>query len=179
MTPLALYLVSAMSFWCPREDHLFREASAITEARYDDIASTIADVATDREQAPVFEGPDGRERTAILLASIAGFESGCFRDDVHFCARTGSGDGGHAWGLYQSHLSRARVCWSLRSATVVALEQVRESFAACSNERPAWRLSVYASGSCAAGHREAENRYKRAATWWRGHPLASAVAASS
>lgn len=179
MTPLAMYLTSAMTFWCPVGDHAFREGAAITEARYADIASTIADVATDHEQAPVFEGADGRERTAILLASIASFESGCFRDDVHFCARTGSGDGGHAWGIYQSHLSRARVCWSLRSATVVALEQVRESFAACSSEPWRYRLSLYASGSCAAGHREAENRSKRAAMWWTEHPLPSAVAASS
>ena len=179
MTPLALYLAGAMQFWCPIGDHAFRERAAITEARYADIASTIADVASDLGEAPLFEGGDGRERTALLLASIASYESGCFRTDVQFCAPTGSGDGGHAWGIYQSHLSRARVCWSLRSATLVALEQVRKSVAACSREPWRYKLSLYASGSCASGHREARNRYERASIYWGEHPLDTGRASTS
>ncbi len=168
MTPLALYLSAALHAWCPANQHLFVEAAAITEARYADIADTIATIALDPAEGPLFAGGDGRARTALLLASIASFESGCFRGDIQFCAA--SGDSGRAWGLYQSHAGRTRVCWSLQAATVVALRQVRESFVACEQLEPDRWLNEYASGTCSRGTRESRNRWNRARDWMRVHP---------
>jgi hypothetical protein len=153
-----------MLSWAPLTEHAFVEARAVTEARYAAIADDIASVAL--AEPPLFAGDDGRARTAVLLAAIASVESGGFRGDVAFCRRPG--DRGHAWGLYQSHTARERVCSSVREATRVALEQVRESINACLPlDAPA--LAAYASGSCRKGHSAARSRWDRAAAWMRAH----------
>jgi hypothetical protein len=170
MTPLAAYLFAAMVAWSPLEHHHYHEGEPVTVARYQDIASSIADVALDPAESPVFAGDDGRVRTAVLLAAIASFESCGFRSDVAWCSPSGLGDHGHAAGLFQSHRSKARACWSLQSAARLALEQVRESFAACQANEPAVWLAAYTSGSCSRGWLQARNRWDRAAEWMRRSP---------
>lgn len=170
MTPLAAYLYAAMTAWSPLAQHHYAEGEPVTVARYQDIAESIASVALDPAEPPVFAGDDGRARTAVLLAAIASLESGGFRSDVAWCSASGLGDHGHAAGLWQSHRSKSRACWSLQSAAHLALEQVRESFVACQALDPAVWLAAYASGSCSRGWVQARNRWDRAASWMAGHP---------
>jgi hypothetical protein len=170
MTTLATYLFAAMTAWSPLSQHHYVEGEAVTVARYQDIASSIAAVSLDPAEQPLFAGSDGRARTAVLLAAIASFESGGFRSDVAWCSPSGLGDHGHAAGLWQSHRSKARACWSLQSAAHLALEQIRESFVACEREDPAVWLAAYASGSCSRGWVQARNRWDRAASWMKVHP---------
>jgi hypothetical protein len=169
MTPLALYVSASMHAWCPVADHLYVEAAPITEARFADIAQTIADVADDPIETPAFIGADGRLRTAVLLAAIASYESGCFRAAVQFCQV--GGDNSRAWGLYQSHAGRARVCWSQHDAAVIALQQVRDSFHDCAGNTAAERLASYCSYDCEHGRAAARKRYGRAADWIAAHPF--------
>ena len=168
---LPAYLYAAMTAWAPPSSHAYAEAPAITEARYQAIASDVASVALDPDEQPLFAGDDGRARTAVLLLAVASLESGGFRGDVQSCAVTG--DHGRARGLFQSHRSGDRVCTTAREATRVALEQIRESFVMCEREDPAVWLAGYVSGSCGRGWMASRRRWDRAADWMKTHPVAA------
>ena len=161
------YLLIAMHACAPVAQHAYVEDPVITETRYLAIATDVASVALDPDEAPLFDGEDGRLRTAVLILSVASSESGGFRGDVAFCRR--AGDGGRAWGLYQSHRSTERVCSSVREATRVALSDLRGSMAMCKHEAEDVRLAAYASGSCTRGWFAARQRWTRARDWVRTH----------
>jgi hypothetical protein len=173
LSALVAYLLVAFEAWAPASSHAFVESRAITDCRYIDIATTIATVALDPAEPPLFPGPNGRAETAVYLGAIASVESGQFSAKVQFCQTLG--DGGTAAGLFQSHKSTRRACWSLESATRMALEQVRESFTACTKVgAPA--LAAYASGSCRKGWAAARMREDRALSWVSAHPFPTAGA---
>ena len=78
---LTTYLLTAMLAWVPAKAHQARETADATQARYASIASDVAIVASDPAEPPLFQGSDGRVRTALLLLSVAYWES-AFRPDV-------------------------------------------------------------------------------------------------
>jgi hypothetical protein len=78
---LASYLLAAMTSWMPMKNHLQSEAPDVTEARYEQIAADVAQIATDSDEEPLFQGEDGRVKTALLLLSVAFYESN-FRGDI-------------------------------------------------------------------------------------------------
>ena len=118
MSPLVSYLFAAMVAWSPLERHSFAEGRPVTEARYLEIASSVAAVSAEAD--PLFAGGDGRARTAVLLLSIASFESGGFAGDVQSWTRRG--DQGRARGLWQTHTTWAESCTTVHEAARVALE---------------------------------------------------------
>ena len=167
MTSLASYVLAAILSWSPVAVHASYEHTAGTEARLASIAADIADVAA--TEPPLFAGPDGRARTAILLAAVASFESGRFDGRVQSCQRRG--DNGKALGLFQTHATWAESCTTVREAARVALGRMRESFARCEQNEPDTWLAAYASGSCSRGFFAARHRWERAAEWMRSHPV--------
>ncbi len=165
MSALATYILVALMAWCPPHEHDFTRVDvAETVARYSQIADDIALVA---EESPLFAGDDGPLRTAVLLASVASFESGNLRADIDSCEA--SGDGGKAWSLWQLHRPKERICGSRRDAARAAVDMLRASMSACRALTQAERLAVFASGRCSSGRRESRNRWDRAASWLRDH----------
>lgn len=111
---LTHYILTAMLSWTPIQNFTMHgEAEDHARARLQDIASDIASVFTDSNEAPVFSGPTGRVRSALLLASIGSFEGGWqqFVEEGD-CNKTGykadgrgSCDGGFAFTSWQIHIA--------------------------------------------------------------------------
>lgn len=100
---LTNYLLAAMTAWMPITSHAHSEAPEVTEARYEQIAADIAEVALDPDEAPLFAGEDGRVKTALLLLSVAYHESR-FRGDVDAGrCKPYECDHGKAFSLWQLH----------------------------------------------------------------------------
>jgi hypothetical protein len=104
LTTIVAYLVSAMLAWAPTSNHAMYDANQqVTRDRYNSIATDIAAVAMDPAEPPLFEGENGRVETALVLLSVAFWESGFAArvDDGH--CRPGECDGGLAVSLWQIH----------------------------------------------------------------------------
>ena len=165
---LSAYLLSAMTSWVPLEQHRYYETAAETDARYRAIAQDIAVVALDPEEAPLFAGDDGRAKTALLLASVASFES-TFNGKVDDCRV--SGDAGKAHGLWQTHASKAQVCADRLAAARIALRMVRDSFTQCRAQNLSDKLSHFTDGVCKHTWARSRQRVDRAVRYWSAHRL--------
>ena len=165
---LANYLVIAMLAWCPAKTHAFTgETPGQTENRYEGIATSIAAVALDEQETPLFGGREGRAKTALLLASIASFETGGFNKKIDTDAATG--DSGTAHCNMQLHQSTQGSLDCYRKSLV----WLHSSFKDCEHLPLLWRMSEYASGVCAQGHVASEHRMKRAMSYWANSPFSS------
>lgn len=81
-----------------------KETQAETYERYNEIAQDLVTVVYDEKELPLFKGPQGRAKTALLLLAIAKYESS-FRKDVDYgLGDKGRGDGGQSWCLGQIKL---------------------------------------------------------------------------
>ncbi len=135
-------VLGLMTRLVPVSEHAFREPRAVTEARYEAFAVTVAGVAFDESEAPL---PGlSRTRTALVLAAIAARESS-FRGDVMSCDVYGMGK---AAGPFQAEALRyrGRACGSWESATRLALEMAAESMTICARSPLADRLAFYTDG---------------------------------
>ena len=113
MQSLIQYIFAAMIAWTPLQSLTsYGETVDQVRARYLAIASDIATGAMSPDEPPLFSGPSGRARTALLLASIGSFEGGwqrfveegdCNKDGFH-ADRRGNCDGGHAFTSWQIHV---------------------------------------------------------------------------
>lgn len=172
-TALASYILAFMVAKYPVENHRFLGVSdEYTMNRYRAIAADIADVALDPEEPPVFRSRevtassrdlDGRVKTAMLMASIARFESGGFREDVDNLTK--KGDGGRAVCLLQLHLWENEVVMDRPSCLRAGLRHIRASYKACHD------LSGYTVGHCVENEPQAANRSGMAKEWLRDHPF--------
>lgn len=148
---LVTYLLAAMLFWSPLHDHIVHEDPAKRLIRYQSIASDIAEVVMDPNEKPVFQGEWGREKTALLLASIAWHESG-----FHEAVDTGikRGDNGRSVCIMQvmTHTKGTTYNYTadyllkdrkncIRAALLIARHKCKGGIYK--------RLRAYASGSCA------------------------------
>lgn len=70
---IAAYLLPAMFTWVPVSNHTYYEKEDVTVARYESIAADIAEVSL--VEKPLYAGDLGQVKTALMLASIASFES--------------------------------------------------------------------------------------------------------
>lgn len=167
MNPLASFVLAAMMAWVPVTDHSYYEAEDKTQARYEEIAQVIEEVALDPAHLPLFDGEDGRIKTALLLASIASTESFYARDAVT-CKK--SGDNGLAWGPWQTHSGKKRTCSSLIVAAGIAYEMIKTSFDACKGYQLIDRLTLYTSGGlCRNDSWPSRYRMRRALNWYNKH----------
>jgi hypothetical protein len=95
-----------------------------------------------------------------VLARIAWYES-ALRSDVAMCQTLG--DYGKSLGLFQiqpqSPQDRRAACGSVFQQVQLALAMVRKSADACPGFTGADELSLYVSGKCVRGMREAKHRW--------------------
>jgi hypothetical protein len=175
MENLVTYLVAAMVAWVPIHAHAPIESPDVVHARYESIAHDAVSVALEAGEAPLFDGPDGRAQTAVLMLSVASFESS-FRKSVD--EGVGRGDHGYSYCLMQIHVGdgHTREGWSGRQLVEdrklcfrAALHILRASFGACRSLPVDDRLSAYASGRCFADALVSRSRIGRARRWWESH----------
>jgi hypothetical protein len=165
---IASWLVVAMNAWVQPLPH---DESA--QERYRSMADDITEVVYDVNEKPLYEGPNGRAKTALFMASIAGFESS-YTADVDSGKKRGTvGDAcimqlvisGHnrlhlvgdvyewsrteGW-TYEDILADRKKC--IRGALHIA----RESFRICHS------LSLYTVGKCDPKEPKARHREERA-----------------
>jgi hypothetical protein len=180
MHELVAYLITAMLAWSPVADHTYYEPREETLARYAGIARTIAKVALDPAEAPLFGGPDGRAETALFVSSVAYYESGGFRRDVELgTGKHARGDSGRSWCLMQVNIGGGKTAESWSGPELVldqekciraGLHRMRESFAHCKAQTFVDRLSGYTNGRCLDGADAAHRRTHRAVDFWQRHP---------
>jgi hypothetical protein len=175
MESLVAYLVAAMIGWVPLHVHAPTESVDEVHARYESIARDVVTVAFDEAEAPLFSGPEGRTQTALLMLSVASYESG-YRvkvDDGRVF-----GDHGHSYCLMQIKVGTGvtREGWTghdlvtdRRLCFRAALHMLRSSFGACHTLPVDDRLSAYASGHCFADAAISRSRVVRARTWRESH----------
>lgn len=136
--------------------------------RYEDIASDIVDVASEN---PLYDGEEGIAKTALLMASIASYES-FYRKDVDTLKV--KGDNGAALCLMQVHPRKGEDLSDRKNCFRVALMRIHESFSACRFLPFEDRLSAYTRGTCAKDS-ASEWRVGRAHRWWKAHPFDTGV----
>jgi len=166
---LVIYLTTAMSAWVPMPNHGYYEGLGMTQIRYSEIATTIAVAVLDENQTPIFNDEDdlsNRVKTGLLLASIAAYESS-FKKDVDSCKE--GGDHGLAWGIWQTHANKNKVCADRAVAVQVALRMIETSFRNCKNRNINDRLSIYTDGICHTNWRRSRSRVERALSWHKKH----------
>jgi hypothetical protein len=185
MNSLVAYLVAAMVGWVPLRVHAPIESVDEASSRYDSIAEDVAAVAMDEEEAPLFGGPDGRIQTALLMLSVASFESG-YRKKVD--DGRGLGDHGRSFCLMQIKVGRGvtREGWTGQDLVTdrkrcfrAALHILRTSFGVCHDLPLEDRLSAYASGHCFADAAISRSRVGRARAWRAAHALPRAIPTDS
>ena len=138
-------------------------------------------MALDENEASLFDGEGGRSETALLLLSVASYESafnarvddGTRRGDhgLSYCLmqiRVGEGATREGWSGKQLVEDRKR-CFR------AALHILHASFTACRRLPIDDRLSAYASGHCFADARISRSRVFRARSWWESHALPPAI----
>ncbi len=163
------WLVGAMLSWVPPLHDSDR-------VRYEAIARDLVAVAYDDAEAPIFSGEGGRAKTALLMASIASFESG-FRADVDDGRTTG--DHGRSYCLMQVQVfGRTAEGWTGHDLVAdrkkcfhAALKRIRYSFDWCKSHALEDRLSGYTTGLCRDGEHLARDRFFRARAYWARTPF--------
>lgn len=170
---MAAWLLAAMIAWNPPAQH--REGEQAATTRYDSIAHDIASVSLEPDEAPLFDGPVGRAQTALLIASVASFES-TFRKDVD--TGTLQGDHGRSWCILQIQVyGKTAEDWTgqqlvedRKRCVKAGLHRMRQSFTMCKHLPLIDRLAGYTLGQCKE-EPKAEWRTRRALGWWKGHPF--------
>jgi hypothetical protein len=166
---LASWVLAAMMTWVP-----LRSDAELT--RYDAIAHDFAAVALDAAEEPPFSGDLGRAKTALLMASIASFESG-YRADVDDGRTTG--DHGQSYCIMQVRvIGKTREGYAgkdliedRKKCMRVALRFIRESFRWCQASALEDRLSGYTVGSCKENERFSRDRVLRDKWFWNKSPF--------
>ncbi len=175
MQSLVTYLVGAMIAWVPLSSQPSSEARADAQARYESIAQDVASVVTDDAEAPLFDGPDGRAQTALLMLSVASFESS-YRKTVDDGRRRG--DGGHSYCLMQVRVGGATTREGFTGQELIddrkrcfraALHLLHLSFNACHSLPVEDRLGAYATGHCFLAASVSRTRVERARNYSRAH----------
>jgi hypothetical protein len=170
---LATYVLAAMLAWS--RPHA-QPKNADDAAWLGSIAQDIADVSLEGE--PLFKDDASHARTALLLASVARYESSfaswvdaglcndkAWRDsnpDIH---RGATCDGGHAFSLWQIHAGAAgpALIGDRRAAIREAITRLRVSLDA--GRGLCWYTGE--TGDCP----KAELRLRTALVWEKGHPF--------
>lgn len=192
-TATAAWLVAAMTAWSPidRPHYIFEAKETPEQAteRYEAISWAVVNVAYNPNNAPVIlaKGDHSRASTALLMVSLAFFESGFRRDIDLGQGKYSAGDFGRSHCMMQIQTGSNRRDTSTlekligKSWSAEDLVQDRDkcftagfiimskSFTACHSLPLEQRLAVYASGNCDEGHEESEKRFNKAHRWYDGH----------
>ncbi len=172
-------MVNKLSPIPPASDtHVNGETATEKQARFESIAQDIQEVVWHEDETPMFQGPNGREKSAIFVATYAFYESS-FRKSVDTGTRLG--DSGRSWCLMQLNLGKKGKTaegWigqdlvNDRTKCIRAGYHVmRRAMGACSKLPVAERMASYVSGNCDTKRDVAAFRYRKAMGLYSKFPL--------
>jgi hypothetical protein len=176
MNGLAAYLLALITAWYPLSTHNFTgRTEEETKARYTEIANDLATVVTDPTEVPLFADDGGhvgvgRVRTATIMLSWAGYESGGFAEDVDLMVKLGDGDA-HAKCLMQLHSPYSRYVVNRVSCFREGLRAMHDSMNMCKTGSLASRLAGYTVGRCVPEEPGAVRRVDRAVKYLKETPF--------
>jgi len=173
------------------------ETPAAYLARREAIARDIVAVAFDPSEAPVFDGANARADTALLMMSIAYFESGydlgvdtgkIRGPQGEVCTMQVMIDGAYRPGVgmvTREGWTAAELIADRQKCDRAALHKLQASRAICSDAKHPQNathkalsgadvFSIYTGGRCSDGSRYAAHRVGFARTWASSHPAPSA-----
>ena len=156
-------------YWSPNKDKYQACQDAIA-AHHRDIAKTIVEVMTDPTTALPIAGDNNQVKSALLMASIASYESH-FSKNADTCTGNGVGDYGISFGLWQTQTPRSTTCNNRASALRHAIRIVNISFEYCKQYPLRDRLAAYACGRCDCGQVDSEKKFNRAMKYLEKHPF--------
>lgn len=144
------------------------EGSYTKELRLESISRDIVSVVYDEEEKPLFAGPDGREKSAIFVATWASHESGGFAKTVD--DGTKKGDHGSSWCIMQLHIGKGKTVegWTgkeliedRRKCIRSGYRVMKQSWNTCKGD-PSERMAAYISGRCDVSRTDSRFRYGHA-----------------
>jgi hypothetical protein len=162
------------------------ETESEATARYESIAQDVIDVAFDENEKPLFEGDNGRVKTAALMLGIDYFESN-YRKDVDVGSLRGDNEG--SWCLAQINLNGGKIrinddgsfnylsgnsfegysgkdlVHDRKKCFKVQIAILRASFK-CNVFDENQKLNMYASGFCDRGGFASSKRMGLARSFW-------------
>ena len=184
MNPIVGWLFSLILSFSPpegpgRADPLPGHEETVAEktARYASIAEDVYSVVYDPDTQPLYAGPKGRARTAILVLAIAYHESGFSQDvDGGPCYRGADGlsprcDFGRSACIMQINVgdgtspegyTKAELFADRKKCIRSALARIRSSMGECKHLDEKHRLNAYASGVCTRGDEQSEELWSLA-----------------
>lgn len=157
-----------------------RETAEQSRARYRAIAEAIAEVSLDPKEKPLFDGADGRARTAALLLAISLHESHWRRDVDLGLGRYGPRSGRRYHCLMQIAIDRGKTPEGWSAADLIrdrerclraALHILQRGRRYCDEAGPRAFLNHYASGYCDRGRKHVARRWKSYHRFLREHPI--------
>ena len=185
---LAAWMLSIMLATVPpghsRRPAEAKETAEAGRTRYEAIATALARVALDPTETPLFDGPDGRRRTASLMLAIARYES-TWRRDVDLGIGPRARGGGRYWCMMQIAVDRGHTPEGWTGKDLIksrakcfrrALHILQRGQRVCrrrsgSNAGSWGFLNHYASGHCNRGRKAVAKRIRTYNEWWREFPF--------
>ena len=180
---LAAWLLSIMMTAVPpghsRHPKEARESAAAGAERYREIARTLAEVSLDPQEAPLFDGRDGRKKTALMMLAISRYES-TWRRDVDFGIGPRARGGGRYWCMMQIAVDSGRTPEGWTGKALVrsrekcfrrALHILQHGKRVCRKHGGTAFLNQYASGYCDRGRKPVAKRVRLFERWLAEHPL--------
>jgi hypothetical protein len=144
------------------EDH------AAKMLRLESISRDIVTVAFDPKEKPLFQGPRGREMTAVFIAATAAAESGGFLKSVDSGEKRG--DHGRSWCIMQINIGKGKTPEGWTGSDLIkdrgkciktGYRVMKSSMSMCKGSvRDS--LAAYLSGNCRVGIPSSRARYDRA-----------------
>jgi hypothetical protein len=175
MHGLAAYLLALIISWYPLSTHNFTgRTEEETKARYTEIANDLATVVSDPTEVPLFADDGGhigigRVKTALIMLSWAGYESGGFAEDVDLMTKLG--DNGSAVCDMQLHRPYSRYVANRVSCFREGLRAMHDSMNMCKAGSLASRLAGYTVGRCVPDEDGAVHRVNRAVKYLKETPF--------
>lgn len=156
------------------------ESAEEGRARYAAIARAIAEVSLDPDEAPLFEGKDGRRKTATLMLAMSRYESTWRRDVDLGIGPRARGGGGRYWCLMQIAVPKGKTPegWTGRDLVESrercfrrALHILQRGKRVCKKSGGTSFVNHYASGYCDRAKEPVKKRVDLMNRWLREHPF--------
>lgn len=153
------------------------EPSEIRNERLHAIAEDIVSVVYSEKESSLFSGVNGKEKSAIFIATWAAYESGWFHKNVD--KGTTRGDSGRSWCIMQLNIGKGKTKegWTgpqlvedRKKCISAGYHIMKSSMKMCKGpERDA--ITAYMSGNCTVGLEHTRKRYDTAMTTYRANTL--------
>lgn len=161
---LGNWLFAAMVSMTPKTA-IGSEQPEIRNERLQSIAQDIVSVVYDEKELPLFSGVNGKEKSAIFIATWAAYESGWFHKGVDGGSRRG--DSGRSWCIMQLNIGKGKTVEGWTGPELVddrkkciraGYHIMKSSMKMCrGSERDG--ITAYMSGNCKVGLEHTRKRY--------------------